>query len=120
MPYEYSVDPGRRLVRVRMWGELTTAEILTVVQRLIDDPGISANFSQLIDLTDASVTAITGDHVRQIASSNLDPISRRAFVTPNSLIYGLARMFESLRGARHAPERIAVFTTLQEAEAWLT
>jgi len=46
-----------------------------VVRQLIDDPGTSADFAQLIDLTEASDTAITGDHGRQIAASSLDPVT---------------------------------------------
>jgi hypothetical protein len=119
MSYEYAVDTERRLVRIRMWGTLTKAEILGVVQQLIEDPQVWPGISQLIDLREASSTAITADDVRQIASVSLDPVSRRAFVTPDTLTFGLARMFESLREIKHAPEQIAVFTTLQEAEAWL-
>jgi hypothetical protein len=106
-------------VRVRMWGPLTRAAIMTVVQELIEHPSISADFSQVIDLTEASSTAITADDLRKIAASNLDHVARRAFVTPDSSTYGLARMFEALRNARRAPEQIAVFRTLQHAEAWL-
>jgi hypothetical protein len=119
MSYEYSVDSDRRLVRIRMRGTLTRAEILRLVQELIEDPRVSPGISQLIDLTEASSAAIAADDVRHIASANLDPVSRRAFVTPDTLTFGLARMFESLREIKHAPEQIAVFTALQEAEAWL-
>lgn len=120
MPYEYTVDSERRVVRVRMWGALTTEEILAVVKQLIGDPQISPGFSELIDLTEASSTAITADDLRRIASSTLDPVSRRAFVTRDTLTYGFARMFESFRQINQAPERIAVFGNLQEAEAWLS
>jgi hypothetical protein len=119
MPYEYAVDPERRVVRVRMWGGLTKAEILAVAQEMIEDPRISPGFLQLIDLREASSAAISAEQLRQIAATKLDPVSRRAFVTPDALTYGFARMFESFRVVNQAPEQIAVFENLQAAEAWL-
>jgi hypothetical protein len=119
MSYEFFVDSEQRLVRVRMWGALTKAEILAVVQKLTEDPRISAGFAELIDAREASSTAITADHIRQIAASKLDPVCRRAFVVLDALSYGFARMFGSLREIAGAPEQIAVFSDLQEAEAWL-
>jgi hypothetical protein len=119
MPNEYTIDAEQHLVRVRMWGALTQAEILTVVGRLIADPRCLPGFLQLIDLREASTAAVTGDHLRQIASSDLDPASRRAFVVADPGTYGLARLFAARREMNRAPEQIAVFTNIAEAEAWL-
>jgi ATP-dependent helicase YprA (DUF1998 family) len=101
-------------------GTLTESEILAVVKQLIGDPQILASFLELIDLREASSTAITADDLRQIVSSDLGFVSRRAFVTRDTLTYGFARMFESFRAINQAPEQIAVLENLEEAEAWLT
>ena len=119
MAYEYAVDTERRLVRVRMWGDVTTAELLRLVQELGGDPRITPDFAELIDLAAASVKTITARHLRDLAASALDPVARRAFVTADALAFGLARMFESLRAANQAPEENAVFMDLAQAEAWL-
>ncbi len=119
MPHEYAIDAEQRLVRIRMWGAQTQAEIMAVVRELIADPRCSPGFLQLIDLREASSTAVTADHVRQIATSDLDPVARRAFVVTDPGSYGLARLFSARRAINRAPEQIAVFTNIEEAEAWL-
>jgi hypothetical protein len=102
-----------------MWGSLTRAEVMAVVQELIADSRFTPGLSELIDLEDATSTAITANDLRQLAASSLDPVARRAFVTTDALTFGLARMFEAHRKASQAPERIAVFKNLRDAEAWL-
>lgn len=119
MPNEYAIDAEHRLVRVRIWGALTPAEIMAVARQLIEDPRCSPGYLQLIDLREASTSAVTGAHLRQIASSDLDPAARRAFVVTDPGTYGLARLFAARRAINRAPEQIAVFTDLGEAEAWL-
>jgi hypothetical protein len=119
MPYEYTIDAKRRRVRIRMWGTLSKGEILTLIGDLQRDPRLSAAFSELIDLREASTEQIGGDEVREIAAAALDPASRRAFVVPDSLTYGLARMFGTLREVEGARERIAVFRSPDAAETWL-
>jgi hypothetical protein len=119
MPNEYTIDAEQRLVRVRIWGALTQAEIVAIAGQLIADPRCSPGFLQLIDLREASTAAVTADHLRQIASSDLDPVARRAFVVADPGTYGLARLFAMRREINRAPEQIAVFTNIGEAEAWL-
>jgi SpoIIAA-like len=120
MPHEYSVDGNHRLVRVRMWGALTRAEIMETVAELSRDSRLERDFSELIDLRElTSVDSITTADVRAIAYASLDSVSRRAFVASNLLIFGLARMFASLRGLRPDSEEVSVFDSLEAAEAWL-
>ena len=120
MPYEYAGDPERRLVHVRMWDAHGIGDTGCREAIVIGDPQILASFLELIDLREASSTAITADDLRQIVSSDLGFVSRRAFVTRDTLTYGFARMFESFRAINQAPEQIAVLENLEEAEAWLT
>jgi len=119
MSYEYAVDTRQRLVRVRMWGPITRPEIMAVVKEMVGDARIGPDFGQLIDVRDVSTATLSNDDLRQIAGSDLDPVARRAFVVSEDATYGLARMFGSLREGRGAPERIAVFTNIYDADAWL-
>ena len=119
MPHEYSVDPAHRLVRVRMWGALTRTEILATVAELVDDPRLSPDFSEVIDVTEATAAEIQTDDVRLIASALLDRVARRAFVAPDPTVFGLARMFGSFRDMKGTAEHVGVFRSTREAEEWL-
>ena len=119
MPHEYGIDTARRLVSTRMWGALDRAEVLKTALELSEDPKLLPGFSELIDLREASATAISAEDVRAIASAQLDPVARRAFVVPDELMFGLARMFATLRELKQVPEDINVFRTIEEAETWL-
>jgi hypothetical protein len=120
MPYEVDIVAGQRLVRVRMWGAITRAEIMAITEEIAADPRMAPGYSELIDLTAiTSSTSVTEADIRTIAMSNLDPATRRAFVTVDALTFGLARMFETLREIHQTGERVAVFKTVDAAEAWL-
>lgn len=120
MGHEHVIDPTSRLIRVRMWGVITRSEILETVQQVIADPRFTPDLTELIDLREVTSTeSLTANDVRQIATSTLEPVSRRAFVTPDPSTYGLARMFGAHRELHGAHEKIGVFTKLEEAEAWL-
>jgi hypothetical protein len=120
MPHEYSIDAARRLVRVRMWGELTRAEIMATGAELSNDPLLRPEFSELIDLRGVtSAIAISAEDVRAIASAALSPVARRAFAASDLAMFGLARMFATLRDLTETREQVGVFRTLEEAEAWL-
>ena len=119
MPHEYSIDSAQRLVRVRMWGALTRTEILATVAELVGDPRLSPDFSELIDVTDATAAEIHTDDIRAIAGALLDRVARRAFVAPDPAVFGLARMFGAFRDMKDATEHVAVFRSIREAEEWL-
>ena len=119
MPHEYSVDTAHRLVRVRMWGALTRTEILATVAELVDDPRLSPEFSEVIDVTGATAAEIDTEDVRVIAGALLDSVARRAFVAPEPVTFGLARMFGSFRELKGSAEHVGVFHSVREAEEWL-
>jgi hypothetical protein len=120
MPYEYTISPAQRLVRLRMWGMLSRAEILTAVSEVAADPGLAPGFSEIVDLSAApSVEAISAEDIKALAMGVVDGISRRAFVAPDLATFGLARMFGAMRESTDTAERVAVFRTIEEAESWL-
>jgi len=62
--------------------------------------------------------AVTGAGIRQLATvSVFQPGTPRALVVTSPVMYGLARMFQTLRGLQG--ELIAVFRELEAACAWL-
>ena len=120
MPFTYSVDLEQRLVLVRMSGALTRDEMFACTNSLRNDPRVTSEFSELVDLRGlTSVEAVRAEDVRAMASGSLSPAARRAIVAPDNAAFGLSRMFESLRGAKGAPDQTVVFRTMQEADVWL-
>jgi hypothetical protein len=120
MSFEYSVDVEERLVLVRMSGALTREEMFACTASLRNDPRVTSEFSELVDLRAlTSVEAVRVEDVRTLASGPLSSATRRAIVAPDNAAFGLSRMFESLRGLKGAPDHTVVFRTMGEAEVWL-
>jgi hypothetical protein len=118
--HEYSIDAAQRLVYIRMWGKITRAEVMVTRSEVANDARLRPEFSELIDLTGTtSVSAITADDVRDLASVELDSVARRAFVAPDPVAFGLARMYGSLREMKNAPDEVAVFHKIEDARDWL-
>ena len=120
MPYTYTIESEQRLIRVRMWGSVTPAEIEAVRQSVAADPRFKTDLSELVDLRELTLsTAITTTDIERIASSNIDRVARRAFVAPDPATYGLIRMYDTLRTLDHAEEQNGIFRNMEDAEAWL-
>jgi len=120
MPADYVIDSERRLVHIQVSGVVTAEEIVAVRQRLAKDERLTPECSELIDARGAtSIQRITANDIRSLAASEIEPVLRRAFVTTDPAAYGLARMFQTYRAIKHAPEQNHVFHRLEEAEAWL-
>lgn len=120
MPCDYVIDLEQRLVRATIAGIVTGADLRALRDRLAADPSFSPDLSGLIDLTDARADALTSVDIQQMARMAVfGKGARRAFVSPNPAMFGLARMFEVYREMRDGPERTATFRTVAEAEAWL-
>jgi hypothetical protein len=74
----------------------------------------------LIDLRGSSGKSITVAGVRAMAARRLalSPESRRAVVVPSTLGYGMARMYELMRGDGAGAPR--VFMDLEQAHRWVS
>jgi hypothetical protein len=112
MAYGYKIDRQRRMVHVWMSGPLTVAEVREVAGKLAADPEVTGSFVELIDLREATTDAIS-------AAATLDSATRRAFVTSDTLTYGLARMFGTHRELNRKQDVVAVFRRIADAEQWL-
>jgi hypothetical protein len=119
MPYEVTPDIEKRVVVIRMWGDVKPDEVRTLVAQLAADQAI-AGFAQLADLRDlTSVAAIGAGDIRAVAAGVLAASPRRAIVAPDTATFGMARMFAALRNMKDTTEQIGVFRTMREAEDWL-
>jgi hypothetical protein len=117
MGMQYRLDPSRRLVHVRAWGVISTADLQDLTSHLLADPGFDGDFRSLTDLSAATGISVTGTELEATAWMPLyNAGARRAIVAPTDLMYGMGRVYAA--HAEHVGETVRVFRSLQEAEAW--
>jgi hypothetical protein len=120
MTADYAIDAERRLIRTRVGGVLTDAELHAFEVRLVSDPRYRHSYAHLMDFTGVTAVELSAAGVRRI----LDVVppytattGRRVFVAPADVAFGMARMFQLLRGDQ-APV-LDVVRTVAEGEALL-
>jgi hypothetical protein len=119
MPATYEIDKQRRLVISTGSDQLTLADALAHQDRLLKDPDFDPSFSQIMDLTRATLSGLGADDIRKIAERNIfSAESHRAIVVSSTLVYGFGRMFEMLRETA-GENGIRVFRDLDEAVDWI-
>ena len=118
MPTDYRLDATRAVVLRRAWGALTDAESTDLYRKLQADPAFDASFCQLCDLRELTEIEATAPSLRALARIKVfDPSAKRAFVAPDDLHFGLARMLQVF--AEQEGSEVGVFRTMREAEEWL-
>ena len=119
MPWSLDIDVAHRILRVRLWGSLSSRDLLEGDTQLRTEVDFRPDFDQIIDTRGADGTAITADAIRSLTQRPgiFSKESRRAVVADTDFGFGMARMFELLRGEEAG--EIRVFRDLVEAERWL-
>lgn len=118
MPVDYSIDPALGVVFSRWSGLVTTSEIIANAEQLREDPEFEGNYSELVDMRDFSGTDATSACLDGIIR-RVDPysvVSRHAVLAPGRAAFGIARMYQILRGEGANCE---VFRKEEEARRWL-
>jgi hypothetical protein len=119
MPVSYAIDKQKRLVVTCAWGACTAEDTLEFRRQLLKDHDFDPAFDQLADFSAVTTIDVTPADVRMLAGVNVfSPDSRRAIVVQGQLAFGLARIFETLRGLR-GDHHVRVFHTRDEALAWI-
>jgi hypothetical protein len=119
MPAEYKIDKARRMIFSVAYGTLTDLEVHSHQEKLRDDPDFDSSFSQLVDCTDVTkADDLSTDAIYELARRHLfGAESKRAFVAPKKLLFGLFRMFQILTD--DYPDELVVFEDLPEARKYL-
>ena len=119
MQVDLQIDHSHRVVTLTITGELSDDGLLSLGDLIEKNPAITPEFSMLIDLRGSSGKSITAAGVRAMATRRLalPPGSRRAVVVPSTLGYGMARMYELLRGEGSGAPR--VFMDIEQAHRWI-
>ena len=124
MPFNVHVDPTRRLVESR-WDGVATAEMLIAyVDEAWRDPTVRS-YRELIDfrgVTDVQVSTADlhafAEYSRQF--DNPEQSARSAVIATASLVFGLSRMFSTLRSLDPSDRRdFQVFEDFEAGQAWL-
>jgi hypothetical protein len=122
MPISFHLDPRRDTVLVRGTGTLSLDEVL----RLLDDLAVAGpqirGKNGVIDAAHATDTQMTFDSIRRISDrvSQMEDLFRNtrwAVVAPDDALFGVARMYETLRSG--GPFEVRVFRSASDAEAWV-
>lgn len=114
-----SVTASDDILHVAVTGEVRVEQVRYLRERMQQHPGFGDLRGVLFDFRDADLTRISADDIRWLASSQftLRPDQKLAVVVTGRFGYGLARMFEQLRGER---SMVRVFQDTTSARDWLT
>ena len=118
MPVEYSIDSGNGVVICRWIGRVTISEIIANAERLRVDPRFDLHYSELMDMSGFTGTNVTSSSLGGVIQK-ADPFSagsRHAVIAPGKPAFGIARMYQSLRGE---DQNFAVFRNDDDARNWL-
>lgn len=119
MPVEYKIDKILGIVFSAAHGIVTDKEAYSHQDKLRNDLGFDPGFPQLFDFTSVAQAELSIDAIHYLAERNPFGLgSKRAFVAPSDLMYGLSRMFQVLT-IEHQDE-LSVFRDMHEARNYLS
>jgi hypothetical protein len=120
MPFEYSIDPERNLMRETVTGTVTLEGLREFALRQVRDPLYRRGMRVVSDYTRAQVHLSYEEMLLFVRwlSTHVHHV-RQAIVVRRQLEFALARMFEQLSEASSGKVgQLRVFWDLGAAEAW--
>lgn len=119
---QVDIDESHHLVVSRITGELTDQLLRDLAEQIL--PLLRQGYSHLFDTRGVEVDKLTAAGVRSLASEipiHLENApARTAFVFSRAGLYGMGRMYQSLRESKGDRGReIRVFTDYDEAMSWI-
>ena len=124
MPFVVSVDHASTIVHSSWDGTVDVDELVSYIDEVWREPAVKG-YNELIDFREVSGVEVPSEAIAEIAAysrafDNPDQNARSAVVAPAGLIYGLSRMFSSMRALEPQDRReFQVFEQHAEAVAWL-
>jgi hypothetical protein len=119
MPYTHSIDSARGVVYSVASGRVTGDEFIVGTIAIGRDPLFQADMRMLADFTSAETFDVSTERLDQLARvTPFSERSRRAYLAPQDLAFGLGRMFAAFAALKGKGE-IQVFRMRAEALAWL-
>lgn len=115
----YRIDADRRLRIEEYKGKTVLADLRSIITTMPTDPCWSPAYHGLIDFSDADLDLTANDVLRLallLRHEEHRSTGWLAFVAPTTSTYGIVRM---LGYWSRATDRLRIFQTRDEAEAWL-
>lgn len=125
MSIDFRFDEDTERLIVTVTGEPTLEDYREVMRAITTSDRFPADADTIWDLRSVDPGVLSEDLLRSIVSARKGFPSRRAsrvaHVADSDLGYGMLRMYEALSEVSESalPQRLAVFRTFEEAEAWL-
>jgi len=125
MPIEYRIDHERRVIIAKGKGTFTSEDMFRYQQEAWSQPGV-AGYNELVDMTEVTeIVDPSVENVRRLVqlSASMDPPdshARFAIASPNKLMFGLGRLYETYRELDpKSTKAVRVFKTVREAMEFL-
>ena len=117
MPFTLSIDHHRRIIEIRLQGEVTDQQMLDVESRLRSVPELRTGYRILHDCSTVTDFRVTGKGLYALSVRTQDLTNPTAVIAPSLFIQGMARTYEVM--ANWNVPRVHVFTAEAEALEWL-
>jgi len=119
----FSLNPATRVRVARFAGAISDRVLIDAYEPLLRDPAFDFTQSELVDLRDVSHMDVTSAGLHRLIAlyEERGPArahTRNAILAPSDVLYGVARMFQTLRG-EVAPAEIEIFRHFEEAKRWM-
>ncbi len=119
--FTLEVATNHRVATIR--GSIGDRELLAAFEPMLADPHYDSSLDDLIDLTDVTHMGVTSAGLHRLVElyrEREEPgnHTRSAIVAPTDVLYGVSRMFQSLRGEA-AYDALEVFRAREDALRWL-
>ena len=119
--FSYDTATRRRIATFR--GPITDRELLAAYTALLSDPAYDASYDDFIDLREVTHMGVTSAGLHRLIGmyderESMGFRTRAAILAPTDVLYGVSRMFQTMRGEDH-PDELEVFRTLDASLAWL-
>jgi hypothetical protein len=124
MSVEYTYDEEHNILYTRFFGLVIDKDLKDQAETVAADPRIKPGVRELVDL--AGVEEIQGSSSSLETNIRIDCAHREklagmrtAIVASIDLMYGFARMYQTLAELQGSPLTVEVFRTVGEAREWL-
>lgn len=124
MPIEYTYDEKRNFLHTSFFGTITDEDLRKHAEAVAADPRIRLGLRELVDLTGIeaiSASSASLELIIKIDMAHIDKFAgqRTAIIAPTDLLFGYARMYQTMVDLQNSPMKIRVFRTSEEAKKWL-
>jgi hypothetical protein len=121
MAFSFTIDKDHGVVRFVAEDVFSSRDLSESIKRVTAHPDFRPDYDHLVDMRAVSAFQPDSKDIRKRSQDDRDNIrldtSRIAIVATNNVVFGMARMYETLMDG--ADVTVRTFRDMAEAEAWL-